>query len=55
MNVYCGSRSSRPASRFSLRLLDGSQGVRLRRPRLREISVDFGFDRLVTTCMKNSG
>jgi hypothetical protein len=55
MNVYCGSRSSGPASLFSLRHLDGLQGVRLCRPRLREVSVGFGLDRLVTTFLKNPG
>jgi len=55
MNMYCGSRSSRPASLFSLGLLDGLQGVRLRRPRLRKVSVGFGLDRLVTTLTKNPG
>lgn len=55
MNVYCGSRSSRPASLFSLGPLDGLQEVRLPRPRVRGVSVCFGFDRLVTTFMKNSG
>ena len=55
MNVYCGSRSSRPASLFSLGLLDGPQGVRLRRPCFREVSVGFGPDLLVTTFMKNPG
>ena len=55
MNVFCGSRSSRPASLFSLGLLDGPQGVHLHRPRLREVSVGFGLDRLVTTFMKNPG
>lgn len=55
MNVYCGSRSSRPASLFSLGLLDGLQEVRLPRPRVRGVSVRFGLDRLVTMCMKNSG
>lgn len=55
MNVYCGSRSSLPASLFSLGLLDGLQEVRLRRPRVREVSVGFGLDRLVTTFMTNPG
>lgn len=55
MNVYCGRRSSRSASLFSLRLLDGLQGIRLRSPRLRDVSVGFSLDRLVTTFMKNPG
>ncbi len=36
-------------------LFDGLQGVRLRRPRVREVSVGFGLDCLVTTFMKNPG
>jgi hypothetical protein len=55
MNVYCGSRSSRPASLFSLGLLDGPQGMCLGRPCFREVSVGFGLDRLVTTFIKNPG
>ena len=55
MNVCCGSRSFSPASLFSLGLFDGLQGVRLRRPRSREVSLGVGLDRLVTTFMKNSG
>jgi hypothetical protein len=55
MSVNCGSRSFRPASFFLLGLLDGLEGVRVRRPRLREVSVGFGLDRLVTTIMKNPG
>ena len=55
MNVYCGSRPTRPATPFSLGLLDRPQGVRLRRPCLREVSVGFGLDLLVTTFMKNPG
>jgi hypothetical protein len=55
MNVYCGSRSFRSECPFSLELLDGPTGARLRRPRVREVSVGFGFDCLVTTFMKNSG
>jgi hypothetical protein len=55
MNDYCGSRSPGPASRFSLGLLDELQGVCLPRPRLREGSMGVGFDRLVTTFLKNSG
>jgi hypothetical protein len=55
MNVYCGSRSPGPASLISLGLLDGLQGVRLCRPRLREVSAGFGLDRLVTTFLKNPG
>jgi hypothetical protein len=55
MNVYCGSRSFRPECPFSLELLDGPPGARLRRPRVREVSVGFGLDCLVTTFMKNSG
>ena len=35
MNVYYGSRSSRPAGLFSFGLIDGPQ-VRMRRPHLRE-------------------
>jgi len=55
MNVYCGSRSFRPGCPFSLELLNGPPGARLRRPRVREVSVGFGLDCLVTTFMKNSG
>jgi len=55
MNVYRGSRSFRPECPFSLELLDGPPGARLRRPRVREVSVGFGLDCLVTTFMKNSG
>jgi hypothetical protein len=55
MNVYCGSRSLGPASLFSLGLLTETQRVCLRRFRLREGSVGFGLDRLVTTFLKNSG
>ncbi len=56
MNVYCGSRSSRPTSLFSLGLLDGLQDVRVGRPCVREVSsVGVALDRLVTTLMGNSG
>jgi hypothetical protein len=55
MNMYCGSRSFRPESLFSLGLLDGPPGARLRRPRVREVSVGFGLDCLVTTFMKSPG
>jgi hypothetical protein len=55
MNLYCGCRSFRPESLFSLGLLDGPPGARLRRPRVREVSVGFGLDCLVTTFMKNPG
>lgn len=55
MILYCGSRSFRPESLFSLGLLDGPPGARLRRPRVREVSVGFGLDCLVTTFMKNPG
>jgi hypothetical protein len=55
MNVYCGSRSFRPECPFSLELPDGPPGARLRRPRVQEVSVGFGLDRLVTTFMKNPG
>jgi len=55
MNVYCGSRSFRPECHFSFELLDGPPGARLRRPCVREVSVGFGLDCLVTTFMKNSG
>jgi len=55
MNVYCGSRSFRPECPFSLELLDGPPGARLRCPRVREVSVGFGLDCLVTTFMKNPG
>ena len=55
MNVYCGSRSFRSVSLFPLGLLDGLQGVRLRHPCLREVSVGLGVDRLITTFQKNSG
>ena len=55
MNVYCGSRFFRPECPFSLELLDGPPGARLRRPRVREVSVGFGLDCLVTTFMKNPG
>ena len=55
MNVYCGSRSFRLGSLFSLGLLDGPSGARLRRPRMREVSLGFDLGRLVTTFMKNPG
>jgi hypothetical protein len=57
MNVYCGSRPSRAASLFSLRLLNEPQSLRPRprRPCFREVSVGFGPDLLVTTFMKNPG
>jgi hypothetical protein len=51
----CGSRSLCPESLFSLGLLNGPPGARLRRPRVREASVGFGLDCLVTTFMKNPG
>ena len=55
MNVYCGSRSIRPSNMFSLGILDGPQGVRLRCPCLREVPIGFALDLLVTTFMKNPG
>ena len=55
MNLYCGSRSSGPASLFVLGLLDGLQGARLRHRRVREVSVGFSLDYLGTAFMKNSG
>lgn len=55
MNVYYRSRSFRPGNVFSLGPLDGPPGARLRRPRVRQVSVGSGLDDLVTTFMKNSG
>ena len=55
MSVYCVSRSSRSSSLFSLGLLAGPQGLRLRRDCFREVSVGLGPDLLVTTVMKNPG
>lgn len=55
MNTYCDIRSSRPAQLFSFGLLDVLQGVRLRRPHLREASAGFGLGRLATAFMKNPG
>ncbi len=55
MNTYCGARSSPPAALFSFGLLDVLQGVRLRRPYLREAPAGFGLGRLVTVFMNNPG
>ena len=55
MNVYYGSRSFHPGSVFLLRPLGGPPDARLHRLRVREVSVGFGLDYLVTTFMKNSG
>jgi len=55
MTVHYGSRFSCPASLFSIDLFNGFQGVRLRRSRMREVSVSFGLDCLVTMFTKNPG
>ena len=55
MNVYSGSRSSRPAGLFSFGLLDVLLRVRLRRPHLREAPAGFGLSRLATASMNNPG
>ena len=55
MNTYCVGRSSRPARLFSLCLLDVPQGVRLRRPRLREATAAFGLSRLATASLNIPG
>ena len=65
MNIYSGSRFSRPAGLFSFGLLTvlmtrcnwGSNGcpVRLRRSHLREATAGFGLDRLATASMSNLG
>jgi hypothetical protein len=55
MNIYSGSRFSRPAGLFSFGLLDVLLRVRLRRPRLREAPADFGLSRLATTSMYTLG
>jgi len=55
MNTYSGSRSSRPARLFSFGLLDVPQGVRLRRPHLREATAGFGLSRLATAFLNNPG
>ncbi len=52
MHAYCGARFSRPAWLFSFGLLD-VQGVRLRRPRLREAPAGFGLNRLATAFLNN--
>ena len=55
MNVYYESRSFRPGSVFSLGPLDGPPDARLRRLRVKQVSVGFGLDYLVATFMKNPG
>ena len=55
MDTYCGARSSRPAVLFSFSLLNGLQGVRLRRPHLREAPADFGLGRFATAFLNNPG
>ena len=55
MNTSCDSRSSRLARRFSLGLLDVSHRIRLRRPRLRAATADFGLNGLATAFMNNPG
>ncbi len=55
MNIYSGSRFSRPAGLFSLGLLTVLLRVRLRRPHLREAPADFGLSRLATTSMNTPG
>jgi hypothetical protein len=55
MNIYCGSRSSRPARLFSLAFLDVFQRIRLRRARLRAATAGFGFYCLATTFLNNPG
>ena len=54
MNACSVVRSSRPAGLFSFGLLDGLR-VRLRRPRLREVTAGFGLERLATAFMNNRG
>ena len=55
MDTYCVGRSSHPARLFSLVLLDVPQGVRLRRPRLREATAAFGLSRLATASLNIPG
>ena len=51
MNTYYVIRFSRPAGLFSFGLLDVLQGVRLRRPHLREAPATFGLGCIATVSM----